>query len=175
MAKVHKVKEKMYLSDVILFLLEKSIRGGELVLETSQEMRNWIYDGVWDMYPRQVEKGTISRVIKRLRERRLIEQENKETGEIVLKLTQAGKEFIFLKRDIDDNSWDGKWRIVIFDIPESKRLIRNVLRRKLKSWGFQKWQKSVWASKKDLTLQLRKLIKELRIDDWVLVIESDNV
>lgn len=62
-----------------------------------------------------------------------------------------------------------------FDIPEKHRTVRDLLRRKLKSWGFRRWQKSVWASRKPLTEALRTLVKELGVEDWVLVIESKNV
>ena len=41
--------------------------------------------------------------------------------------------------------WDGKWRILIFDIPESKRSIRNKIRLALLAVGFQKLQHSVWV------------------------------
>ncbi|KKP32407.1 MAG: hypothetical protein A2312_04760 [Candidatus Staskawiczbacteria bacterium RIFOXYB2_FULL_32_9] len=40
--------------------------------------------------------------------------------------------------------WDGKWRVVIFDIPDTQKLQRNAFRRKLKSLGFYSLQKSVW-------------------------------
>lgn len=40
--------------------------------------------------------------------------------------------------------WDEKWRLVMFDVPESKRTTREVLRRKLKDLGFASFQKSVW-------------------------------
>jgi len=89
-------------------------------------------------------------------------------------LTEVGREFILLSKSEDEIEWDGKWRIVIFDIPEDKRKIRNVFRSRLKLWDFKPWQKSVWASKKNVTSKLRNLIKELEIDNWVLVIESDN-
>lgn len=41
---------------------------------------------------------------------------------------------------------DGVWKIVIFDIPEKKREVRNHLRSKLKTLGFKKWQESIWVS-----------------------------
>lgn len=41
---------------------------------------------------------------------------------------------------------DGKWRIIIFDIPENKRQIRDYLRTKLKQLGFKKWQNSIWIT-----------------------------
>ncbi len=42
--------------------------------------------------------------------------------------------------------WDGKWRIVIFDIPESKRTERQILRSILKRKGFVRLQYSVFVA-----------------------------
>lgn len=41
--------------------------------------------------------------------------------------------------------WDGKWRVVVFDIPEEKRKIRNALRTRLKNLGFHELQRSVFV------------------------------
>lgn len=40
--------------------------------------------------------------------------------------------------------WDEKWRIMIFDIPEHRRAIRNRVRNLLHSSGFVRVQHSVW-------------------------------
>ncbi|MFA5889301.1 MAG: hypothetical protein WCW47_01545 [Candidatus Paceibacterota bacterium] len=40
--------------------------------------------------------------------------------------------------------WDGKWRMLIFDIPEKRKLLRNKVRLTLVSIGFVKLQNSVW-------------------------------
>src|SRR3989344_2297817 len=41
--------------------------------------------------------------------------------------------------------WDGKWRILIFDVPEKIRGKRDFLRRELIDFGFYPLQKSVWV------------------------------
>ena len=60
--------------------------------------------------------------------------------------------------------WDGKWRFVVFDIPEKERNFRDVVRRRLKELDFKQLQRSVWFS----PLPLRKMIKKIdkRIDDY---------
>jgi len=64
---------------------------------------------------------------------------------------------------------------VIFDIPEKKRAARDLLRHNLKSWGFTQWQQSVWVTKKNCTKSLRKYVSNMGIEDWVMIIESDNI
>ena len=41
--------------------------------------------------------------------------------------------------------WDGRWRMLIFDIPETKRPLRDKVRRTLFSIGFSRLQDSVWV------------------------------
>lgn len=40
--------------------------------------------------------------------------------------------------------WDGKWRIVFFDIPAYRHSVRDALRKSLKRLNFHQFQKSVW-------------------------------
>lgn len=41
--------------------------------------------------------------------------------------------------------WDGKWRVLIFDIREKRRRVRTQLRRLLQGAGFVRVQDSVWV------------------------------
>lgn len=41
--------------------------------------------------------------------------------------------------------WDKKWRLLMFDIPQKRKLSREALRGKLKELGFLPLQKSVWV------------------------------
>ena len=41
-------------------------------------------------------------------------------------------------------SWDGKWRIVMFDVPEKRKKVRDTLRMLLRSAGFIHFQDSAW-------------------------------
>ncbi|MBI2582807.1 CRISPR-associated endonuclease Cas2 [Candidatus Azambacteria bacterium] len=41
--------------------------------------------------------------------------------------------------------WDGKWRLVMFDIPEKQKAARDSLRLKLRHLGMKQAQKSVFA------------------------------
>ena len=41
--------------------------------------------------------------------------------------------------------WDKKWRLLMFDVPQTRKISREALRGKLKELGFLPLQKSVWA------------------------------
>lgn len=47
--------------------------------------------------------------------------------------------------ELESQKWDGKWRILTFDIPEDRRPARNAVRRLIKQLGFQPLHKSVWV------------------------------
>lgn len=73
----------------------------------------------------------------------------KQGYDIHIALTKAGKKRAG-KYQVDDlyiqkpKQWDGKWRVVLFDIPNASNVIRNVFRAKLKELGFAPLQKSAW-------------------------------
>lgn len=117
----------------------------------------------------EVKESYLSKSIKRFKERGLLEYEKNKEGETAVKLTNLGRDALGI-----EDKWDGKYRVVIWDIPEKKRRLRDLLRRKLKEWKFVAIQKSVWVSKRSVTKQLRDLILELEMEKWVAVIESTD-
>lgn len=159
------VKKKI--TNAILFVLEKAIDGYVY-------MEDFAYNTHMHAFGmRDVKKSSMASALARLREKGYIDKDRFEER-LIIKLTEAGRDWIMSNKSDDEIEWDGVWRLVIFDIPEEHKRVRNILRRRLKIWGFTNWQKSVWASKKPLTDQIHKLVKELGVEDWVLVIETTN-
>lgn len=153
----------------ILLALENSIEGYLRAEDFIYNPHKYLYG-----YPRKINKPLILQAIERLKEKQLIEYVG--LGKVVFKLTDAGADQVVREKlKIEDSKeWDGLWRLVIFDIPEDQRIARDLLRFKLKEWGFKQIQKSVWATKRNCTLVMRKFIKELGISQWVLVLESTD-
>ena len=58
-----------------------------------------------------------------------------------------------------NRGWDGKWRVVVFDLPEEKRSLRNELRKQLRAAGFGGLQGSVWISPDHVELVSDRLRK----------------
>ncbi|MFA6177627.1 MAG: hypothetical protein WC694_01900 [Candidatus Paceibacterota bacterium] len=70
-----------------------------------------------------------------------------ENGKQFLSLTEKGKRRLIyyqIKEKKKDVKWDGKWRVVIFDVWENARSKRNLLRMEIKDFGFIQLQRSVW-------------------------------
>lgn len=64
-----------------------------------------------------------------------------QKGEVALSCHEARN----YSMDNKPRKWDGKWRLVIFDIPEALQPSRDILRDSLINAGFVKVQNSVWA------------------------------
>lgn len=60
--------------------------------------------------------------------------------------------------------WDGKWRIITFDIEEITRKDRDYLRRQLKWIGFEELQKSVWIFPYEIRDELKEFMKMCRFE-----------
>ena len=66
-----------------------------------------------------------------------------------LRLTQKGNEALRKWATCDyrikiPKRWDKRWRILIFDIPETRKKLREKIRRTLAAVGFARLQDSVW-------------------------------
>jgi len=163
-----KAIKKNSASSLVLTILEKTVDG---VVRVNDFINNPGYYAYYDGWNYPLNKSALSQAIKRLSDGGFVDQV-KVDGDLILKLTESGR---FLISDPNIAEWDGKWRIVIFDIPEQKRIIRNLFRRNLKKWGFEQLQKSVWISKMDVYDKVVGYIGELRIEKWVSVIEANRI
>lgn len=163
------MNRKTGIGDIILLALERTT-DGYVRLEDFLYNTHIYAKG----YDRPLKKSSFAQALRRLREKGLIEYTNE--SEIIIKLTDQGlTKALWEKMSHLETVWDGKWRIVAFDIPETHSLTRDLFRRRLKEFNFKMLQKSIWISKTDCTELLRDYIKDLGIKKWVSVLEADNV
>lgn len=100
--------------------------------------------------------------------------------QIYISLTETGKKKASWLQ-IDDlkiqkpKKWDRKWRLVIFDISQLKKIYREAFRGKLKELGFLPLQKSVWIIPFDCRdeIDLLKDFLGLTNDEVKLIIADD--
>lgn len=96
---------------------------------------------------RKYKKKNIYNAFYRLQREGCLNIERKD-HKVYISLTERGKKKVG-RLQIDNlkikkvKKWDGRWRVVIFDIAQLKRLQRNAFRDKLKELGFCSVQKSV--------------------------------
>jgi len=70
---------------------------------------------------------------------------------------------------------DGKFRILVFDIPEKYRYKRDIFRRHIKLLGFQQHQQSVWVSQYDCEKWMQKIINYHEVDNYVSLYIGEHV
>ena len=95
---------------------------------------------------RRSHKATINRSVERLKRTGLV----KKDGYDFLELTEQGQKRLSEIERADyeipkPKWWDGKWRIVSFDIKERRREVRVLLRKTLEVVGFVHLHHSVWV------------------------------
>ncbi len=124
-------------------------------------------------------KQRVREVAYRLRKKGLVEFVHNKQGRTFLKITSKGKQKLSslilsgpLERPI---RWDGKWRLVIFDIPEKQRSIRGRARSIMVRFGFARLQDSVWAYPYDCEEAIALLKTELHVGKDLLYIIADAI
>lgn len=73
------------------------------------------------------------------------------------------------------NEWDGKWRVLIYSIPEEKRQIRDELRQELLWSGFGSFSNSCWISPNNLEKEIKLLIEKYDISEYVDFFVSEYI
>jgi|SRR3989344_2243922 len=76
---------------------------------------------------------------------------------------------------IKNKKWDGRWRVIIFDIPQEFHNERNSLRKKLKNLGFYMLQKSVFVFPYPCEEELGDLCSSLNIDEYIDILVAESV
>ncbi len=71
--------------------------------------------------------------------------------------------------------WDKKWRIVIFDIPERKKSIRDKIRQIFAETGFRRLQDSVWVYPYDCEDVIGLLKTDFGIGRDLLYVIADQI
>ena len=102
---------------------------------------------------------------------------NNHGDQLNVVLTKNGKK-IFETVNIETmeiqhhGNWDKKWRIVIFDVPNTKSKNRIAFSQKLRNLGFIMVQKSVWAYPYECYKEIAILRKFYEIEKFVSYFET---
>ena len=102
----------------------------------------------------------------------------KKNGEVYFKLVSKAGSFFNEKislKELAKKEWDGLWRLVIFDIKEVDRKIRDQLRTKLRKLGFAMWQESIYISPHPLVDEVNEYLKTNHLFPKVICLEAKTV
>src|SRR3989344_1792453 len=150
----------------ILDAIERRLYGG---LPKSTFKKNLIRSKLFS------NKTALSRKLYALKRRGFIKYSNGVEAVI----TEKGYKYInFAKLEelkIENKKRDGRWRVIIFDIPEEKRAARDLLRSKLNEWECYQLQKSVYVTCYACEKDIEELVRLLAISKYVCVVVAESL
>ncbi|MEK7614586.1 MAG: hypothetical protein AAB428_02885 [Patescibacteria group bacterium] len=129
---------------------------------------------------REIDRRSLNQAIKSLYESRLVKTKSNKDGTFTLILSDMGKT-VALTYDIDSMTiskpqhWDGNWRIVLFDIPERLKKIRDSVRHHLKNLKFFEFQKSVFVHPFPCEKEIEYIVEFYNIRKHVRFITAHNI
>lgn len=105
----------------------------------------------------------------------------KRDGKQYARITELGRKTLEFEQEraklssAKKKRWNGRWRVVIFDIPERRRKTRDRLRILMQQLGFVRLQDSVWVFPYDCEYFIALLKAELKIGTAVLYMVVEEI
>lgn len=125
------------------------------------------------------QRWRVKRALKRLEEKKFIARKIVK-GKEVFVVTKYGKDRIdkYFMNDLEikPNKWDGRWRVLMFDIPERQGggRIRRDVSRQLRAMGMKAVQNSVFITPFPCKEQLDTVAAFFKIKKYFLYLEADT-
>jgi len=97
-------------------------------------------------------------------------KEQKVSGHSKYFLTLKGIEKILklrIKLKLRKEELKQKYLVIIFDIPEAKKELRNLFRERLKEMGVKRLQQSVWITSRDILKEVVILVKIYKLQPYI--------
>mgnify|MGYP001584981984 CR=1 FL=1 len=126
---------------------------------------------IFKKYQKELGSRKFSQLIWRLKRSNYIKAANLKEKKAIM-LTREGIDKILkisfaMEKMIKRN--DGKWVMLIFDIPEKYGKSRNLLRNILKNLGYKMFQQSVWITPYDVSEKTEKLLQFYSLDSFIRI------
>ncbi len=113
-------------------------------------------------------KSYPNEIVKRLEKEGFVKIRHLSNGKTEVSITQNGYVRVLrynlgTMQLIHRKKWDKKWRLILFDIPEKRKVIRDALRRKIKELGLLKIQQSAYIYPHECDKEMEFLISYFKI------------
>lgn len=143
--------------------------------ESYRRLKQSVNISFWDEYYDSSVKECVDKLLRKGR------VEVKNTGEgIEVRITDKGRTEI-IRNKLDElgiakpEKWDGKWRMVFFDVEELRRGKRDLFRRWLVRLGLRRMQKSVWVFPYPLEKEIKFLREVLEVSHEVKLVTAERI
>jgi phenylacetic acid degradation operon negative regulatory protein len=119
------------------------------LLWSADKLARPTFRNLTDSYESWAYRNGLVKQLAALEKRQLIERNSSAPDDRVYRLTWQGRLHVLGGRDPQarwSREWDGRWRLVLFDVPTAQNTHRARLRRYLRDKGFGYLQNSVWIT-----------------------------
>lgn len=129
---------------------------------------------------KEIDRRELHRTIRRLYRSKLINLKHNSDGTSEVILSREGRRVAFCSK-IDEmrinqpKQWDKKWRVVLFDIPEREKNLRDTLRLRLHQLGLCELQKSVFVHPYECRNEIDFIIELYDARRYVRFIEANHI
>src|SRR5213595_143520 len=120
-----------------------------LLLWSADMLARPTFRNLTDSYEAWAYRNGLLKQIRRLERQQFLERDLTAPDDRVYRLTGKGRLHAIGGRDPQtrwSRKWDGRWRLVIFDVPTARNSHRARLRRYLREKGFGCLQNSLWIT-----------------------------
>lgn len=177
-SKVHRKVRRARIQDAVVFsIYATTLLGASIMMPNAVRLLKHVSEKIGPT-PRLKER--VSQAYTRLIKSGILERLPTAQG-MGVSLTERGKQMALRLEAMEQlrgakpKKWDFKWRIIMFDIWERRRGVRDELRRTLEEVGFIKIQNSVWAYPYPCEELLVFLRIDLRLGRSILYLVADEV
>jgi DNA-binding transcriptional regulator PaaX len=172
-----KKRSKKSLQELILNIIskKKAIRHKDL----SKKVEIFIEESEYDYCGNTKPKYAINRTIKRMINDEIINEH--QTGfSSFLSLTKSGRQKLrniklSSQNHLVSTEWDGYWRIIIIDIPESRKSERDAVRYILKKAQFVQIKNSMWISPFPMEHMMIGMKEDMGLHEELMIFVTDKL
>jgi DNA-binding transcriptional regulator PaaX len=132
-----------------------------LLLWSAEMLMRPTFRNLTDSYESWAYRNRLLRRVTTLEKQQLVERDPAAPDDRLYRLTGQGRLHALGGRDPQarwSRAWDGRWRLVLFDVPTAQNTHRTRLRRYLRDKGFGCLQNSVWVTPDSLEEERRILV-----------------
>ncbi len=179
-----KIATKMFITDKFLQDIYVFISGaesvGDFIFSNRYKKTNILLNNenpIVKKYQKEVGIRKFSKLINYLKRNNYIKAEGLKGRKAVL-LTKKGVSKALkasFKLEGQGKRKDGKWIMLIFDIPEKYKKSRNLLTSALKNLGYKIFQQSVWISPCDIYDKTRAAMQFYSLEKFVKIFLIEEI
>ena len=144
-----------------------------LLLWSADMLARPTFRNLTDSYEAWAYRNGLLKQVTRLEQQHLLERDSITPNDRVYRLTWQGRLRALGGRDPQlrwSREWDGRWRLVLFDVPTDRNSHRTKMRRYLRDKGFGYLQNSAWITPDSLEEEQQILVGgKINVESLILL------